>query len=113
MAKGGAREGAGRPKGAFSVPKKSIIEMAQEQAPAALQTLFNCLNAEDSTWKDKSAAAIYIINRAIGTPLQSVQQTTEAKVSFVAAMPDVQKTAEAWATANGGSIIVEDDDDKD
>jgi hypothetical protein len=111
MAKGGAREGSGRPKGVFSVPKRSIIEMAQEAAPAALQALIDCLNAEDATWKDKSNAAIYIVNRAIGTPTQSIQQTTEAKVAFVATLPFVPKTTREWAGQYNGTIDNDEGDD--
>lgn len=114
MSIGGKREGAGRPKGGFSASKKTVIEMAMQHGGAAIQVLFESLTAEDSSRKDKISAANSLLDRGFGRPAQSIHTTPgEKPVGFVAAMPPVAGSAEDWATANGGSIIVEDDGDKD
>ena len=72
MAKGGRREGAGRPKGAVNKATADIREAAQVYSEQALQVLVNVATAGESE-AARVAAANAILDRAHGKPKQSTE----------------------------------------
>lgn len=76
---GGARPGAGRPKGSRDAVTKehqsTIAELARAHGPMALQTLVNIARSEASSEGARVAAANAILDRAYGKPLQGVDLT--------------------------------------
>lgn len=71
MARGGKREGAGRPKGSANKATADIREAAQQYSGAALATLHEVMTGGDSA-AARVAAANAILDRAHGKPRQSV-----------------------------------------
>lgn len=84
MAKGGKREGAGRPKGAVAKATADIREAAQQYSEQALQVLVKVATAGESE-AARVAAANAILDRAHGKPKQSVEMDgkIKAEVSLV------------------------------
>lgn len=84
MAKGGRREGAGRPKGAVNKATADIREAAQVYSEQALQVLVNVATTGESE-AARVAAANAILDRAHGKPKQSVDvdANIEAALSVV------------------------------
>ncbi len=72
MARGGKREGAGRPKGAVSKATADIREAAQQYSDQALQVLVTVATKGESE-AARVAAANAILDRAHGKPKQSVE----------------------------------------
>lgn len=71
MARGGKREGAGRPKGAVNRATADIREAAQVYSDQALQVLVK-VATEGESEAARVAAANSILDRAHGKPKQSV-----------------------------------------
>lgn len=71
MAKGGRREGAGRPKGAVNKATADIREAAQEYSAQALQVLVS-VATEGESEAARVAAANAILDRAHGKPKQTI-----------------------------------------
>jgi hypothetical protein len=71
MARGGKRDGAGRPKGAVNKATADIREAAQEYSAQALQVLVKVATAGESE-AARVAAANAILDRAHGKPRQAV-----------------------------------------
>lgn len=84
MARGGRREGAGRPKGAVNKATADIREAAQEYSAQALQVLVDVATNSESD-AAKVAAANAILDRAHGKPRQAVDvdASVEAALSVV------------------------------
>lgn len=84
MARGGKREGAGRPKGAVNKATADIREAAQEYSQEALDTLAKVMRDGDSA-AAKVAAANSILDRAHGKPKQSmdIDANVDASVTLV------------------------------
>lgn len=72
MARGGKRDGAGRPKGALTRATASIREAAQEYTQEALEVLAEVMRRGDSA-AARVAAANSILDRGHGKPKQSVE----------------------------------------
>ena len=78
MARGGKREGAGRPKGSLNKATADIRAAAQEYSDQALQVLVNVATAGESE-AARVAAANAILDRAHGKPTQAVD--VDAKIA--------------------------------
>lgn len=72
MARGGKRDGAGRPKGAVNKATADIREAAQQYSDEALAVLAEVMKAGDSA-AARVAAANSILDRAHGKPRQSLE----------------------------------------
>lgn len=79
MARGGKRDGAGRPRGALNKATKDIREAAQEFSAQALQVLVNVATTGESEAARVSAANA-ILDRAHGKPAQTVTADLNADV---------------------------------
>lgn len=79
MARGGKREGAGRPKGSRSAATKDEIanlsEMAKMHSPDALEALVKIAKDGESE-AARVSAANSILDRAYGKPQQAVDHTS-------------------------------------
>lgn len=73
MARGGKREGSGRPKGAVNKATADIREAAQEYTAEALGVLASVMRDEAQPAAARVVAANSIIDRGHGKPSQSVQ----------------------------------------
>lgn len=69
MAKGGKREGAGRPPGSPNKVKQSLRELAREYTDDALQTLLTAMRTGDTT-SARVSAAKEILDRGYGKASQ-------------------------------------------
>lgn len=90
MARGGKREGAGRPKGAVNKATADIREAAQEYSEQALRVLVQVATAGESE-AARVAAANAILDRAHGKPRQSVD--VDANVGLVVEVVKFADTA--------------------
>ncbi len=76
---GGARPGAGRPKGAKNklneATKQSLWELAMQAAPDALQTLIEVSKDRTAPPAARISAATSILDRALGKPKQAVEHS--------------------------------------
>ena len=70
-ARGGKREGAGRPKGARNKTTAEVKALAQSYAPAAIKELARLSTGAESEVA-RVAASKEILDRAYGKPTQSV-----------------------------------------
>lgn len=83
MAKGGKREGAGRPKGAVAKVTADIRDAAQEYSDQALKVLVHvAVNGQSEA--AQVAAANAILDRAHGKPKQSVDMKGDIKATITA-----------------------------
>lgn len=95
MARGGKREGAGRPKGALNKATKDIREAAQEFSALALQTLVQ-VATEGESEAARVAASNSILDRAHGKPSQAIEVDADVKATIQAVEwrivdPDAQR----------------------
>lgn len=74
MARGGKRDGAGRPKGAPNKVTAGIREAAQEYTAQALSVLVEIMTTGDSA-AARVAAANSVLDRAYGKPTQTLDAT--------------------------------------
>lgn len=81
MARGGKREGAGRPKGAVNKATADIREAAQEYTERALAVLVEVMTTGDSA-AARVAAANSVLDRGHGKPTQSVDVDANVKASI-------------------------------
>lgn len=81
MARGGKRDGAGRPEGALNKATADIKAMAQEFGPMALQVLCNIAQSGESE-SAKVAASNAILDRAYGKPKQSMDIDANVKAAI-------------------------------
>lgn len=100
MPKGGARPGAGRPKGArdraTQSQKASIEERARQHADAALAALAEVVADESAPHSAKVSAATALLDRGYGKPRQAVETSgpdggailTKVRVEWVDADAD-------------------------
>lgn len=77
MAKGGRREGAGRPKGKPNAVTADVRELAQQYGPQALATLAAIMNNEESPEAARVAASKELLDRAYGKSKQSIDHSSE------------------------------------
>lgn len=75
--KGGARPGAGRPKGKVNEAKRKLASMAQEHAEEALQALVAIATNPEEQAGARVSAATAILDRGYGKPHQSMEHTGE------------------------------------
>lgn len=83
MARGGKRDGAGRPKGAVNKATADIREAAQEYSAQALQVLVQVATQGESE-AAKVAAANSILDRAHGKPKQAVDLQADVRAEIQA-----------------------------
>lgn len=76
MARGGARKGAGRPKGKVSQAKRTIAEMAKEHGEKALSVLVEVATDLETPPQARVAAANALLDRGYGKPMQTVDNTS-------------------------------------
>jgi phage gp46-like protein len=86
MARGGKREGAGRPTGAVNKATADIKEAAQEYSAQALQVLVDVATSSKSD-AARVAAANAILDRAHGKPKQSVDAELTGNITIVVNKP--------------------------
>ena len=72
MARGGARAGAGRPKGAPNKATRPIREAARDYSEQALLTLAEVMNDKTQAGPARVAAANALLDRGFGKPTQVV-----------------------------------------
>lgn len=87
MARGGKREGAGRPKGAVNKATADIREAAQEYTDEALMVLAEVMRDGDSA-AARVAAANSILDRGHGKPRQSM----DVEANVAATITEVRRT---------------------
>ena len=80
MARGGKRQGAGRPKGAVNKATASVREAAQEFTVEALSTLASIMRSESHPAAARVSAASAILDRGHGKPTQSLDVDMNAEV---------------------------------
>ena len=74
MARGGARRGAGRKRGAVGEAKRALAEMAKEHAEAALLTLVE-MATRDGAASARVSAGTATLDRAYGKPPQALEHS--------------------------------------
>lgn len=77
MARGGKREGAGRPKGAPNKATADVREVAQEYSQEALTTLAQIMRSSEHPAAARVSAANAILDRAHGKPKQALDHSSE------------------------------------
>jgi hypothetical protein len=90
MARGGKREGAGRPPGAANKATTEVREAAQLHTTAAVETLASIMKTSESDTA-RIAAANSILDRAVGKPTQTVEGDIELRATvtkIILAGPD-------------------------
>jgi predicted ArsR family transcriptional regulator len=78
MAHGGARPGAGRPKGALNTATKDIRALAQQYGPQAIATLVELMLQGENQTVRKSAADS-LLDRGFGRPGQHIEVDADVK----------------------------------
>ena len=96
MARGGKREGAGRPKGAVNRVTADIREAAQEFSVEALQVLVSVYRNSESD-AAKVAAANSVLDRAHGKPGQQI----DVSAAVNATLTEVRRTIVDPRNTNG------------
>lgn len=77
--RGGARPGAGRPKGAVNREKREAKELAKSFVPAVIQELYR-LSQKAKSEMARIEAAKTILDRACGKPIQEVAAQVESTI---------------------------------
>lgn len=78
MPRGGARPGAGRPKGALNTATKDIRALAQDYGAQAIATLVE-LMLEGENQTVRKSAADSILDRGFGRPGQHIEVDADVK----------------------------------
>ncbi len=79
MARGGKREGAGRPKGAVNKATADIREAAQEYTTEALGVLAEVMRSGQQPAAARVAAATALLDRGHGKPTQTVDVDADVR----------------------------------
>jgi hypothetical protein len=95
--RGGARPGAGRPRGKISAAKLAIAEAAQEHATEALQMLVQIAQDATAPAAARVSAANAILDRAYGRPSAPLQH--DATDGFTAAIAELSRRGSAVPVA--------------
>lgn len=72
MARGGKREGAGRPAGAVTQGKLDLAELARTHTESALSVLVKIMNADQEAASARVSAANVILDRGYGKAPQAL-----------------------------------------
>lgn len=72
MAHGGARRGAGRPKGRVTQAKRDLMEMAKDHGETALAVLVEIATNKAASEGARVSAANALLDRGYGKPTQTV-----------------------------------------
>lgn len=91
---GGARKGAGRPKGAVNKVTQDVREMAQKYGPSALATLAEIMTSEEAPESARVAASRELLDRAYGKSAQSIQHSGKIDQPLVIVMDDDENQAD-------------------
>lgn len=89
MARGGKREGAGRPKGALNKVTASVMEAAQDYTTQALGVLAEIMMGSEHPAAARVSAANALLDRGHGKPTQSVDLAGSLDVA--AAISEVRR----------------------
>lgn len=90
MAHGGARRGAGRPKGRVTQAKRDLMEMAKDHGETALAVLVEIATNKQASEGARVSAANALLDRGYGKPTQTVDNKssdgsmTPTKIEIVA-----------------------------
>lgn len=90
MARGGKREGAGRPKGALNKATACVREAAQAFTTDALSVLAEIMREPEHPAAARVSAAQALLDRGHGKPTQSVDMDLTADVN--ATVSEVRRT---------------------
>lgn len=77
MARGGVRQGAGRPVGAVSEVRRRLAGLAQEHAETAVQALAD-IAAHGESETARISAAVALLDRGFGKPREATPAQYEA-----------------------------------
>jgi len=100
MARGGKREGAGRPAGATNKATADVRAAARDYGGEALDVLVAIMRSSDSPPAARIAAARELLDRAYGKPMQALDlSSSDASMSpprtlsdFYASLPHAANT---------------------
>jgi len=95
MARGGKREGAGRPKGVPNKATADVKEAAQAFTADALNTLASIMRNDQQPAAARVAAASAILDRGHGKPKQSLDLDANVVLNDVASEPE--ETEAGWS----------------
>lgn len=90
MARGGKREGAGRPKGALNKITASVMEAAQIYSEEALGVLASVMRDPEHPAAARVSAANALLDRAHGKPTQSVE--LDGSLDVAAHISEIRRT---------------------
>jgi hypothetical protein len=90
MARGGKREGAGRPKGALNKVTASVMEAAQSFTTDALSTLAEIMRNPEHPAAARVSAANALLDRGHGKPTQSVE--LDGSLDIEAHISEIRRT---------------------
>lgn len=85
MARGGKREGAGRPKGALNKATVDVKEAAQAFTADAIQTLAEIMRSTEHPAAARVSAASTLLDRGHGKPKQSMDLDANVEGNFTVA----------------------------
>jgi hypothetical protein len=96
----------GNPKGRRKA-NLTVLTLCKAQTKANIKTLIAARDDVKAPWTVRVHAATEMLNRAWGTPQQSIAVKNEGMPMFVALLPPTATDADAWAAKaaqlNGGS----------
>lgn len=82
--RGGARPGAGRPKGSREAATKkqqaTIAELARKYTHEAIQALVDVMSSKEETGSARVAAANALLDRGYGKPIQATTEVNPDKL---------------------------------
>jgi len=90
MARGGKREGAGRPKGAPNKATASVRDAAQTFTTDALNVLAEIMRSPEHPAAARVSAASAILDRGHGKPTQSVE--LDGALDLAATVTEIRRT---------------------
>lgn len=90
MARGGKREGAGRPKGAPNKATASVRDAAQTFTADALNVLAEIMRSSEHPAAARVSAASAILDRGHGKPTQSVE--LDGSLDLAATVTEIRRT---------------------
>ena len=90
MARGGKREGAGRPKGAVNKATASVRDAAQAFTVDALSTLAEIMRSPEHPAAARVSAASALLDRGHGKPTQSLE--VEGDLNAAATVSEIRRT---------------------
>ena len=91
MAHGGARRGAGRPKGRVTQAKRDLMDMAKDHGETALAVLVEIATNKQASEGARVSAANALLDRGYGKPTQTVDnKSSDGSMTPVVSLTDDQ-----------------------